>query len=292
MSQLQPRAVPRPIRQLQDPGTLKELVRQLQEGIYVTSDRGAIVDANPAFLDIIGVNSLEELRKLRAEDVLLDPADRERQLERLKKEGSIREYELRIRRRDGQIRTVLDSAYARRDPGTGELYFYGILVDITDRKQLEEQLLDLSFRDPLTGCFNRRYLDEFERNENELGRSWGCIAIDIDHFKEYNDRFGHHVGDDALVRVSRFLMAHTRAEEGVVRMGGDEFVVLMCDVDAQKTEAAARRLADDAGTIGVPFTLGWAARQNKEPLEKTIQRADQRLLKVRMRARRPERRGR
>src|SRR5438105_11679179 len=202
---------------LDDPHSLRELVQRLKEGIYVTSKNGKILDANPAFLEMLGVSSLAELQSLSAMDVMVDPAQRAREVELLDRNGSVRDYELQIRRPDGQLRTVIDTAYASIDSHTGEPVYRGILVDITERKQLEQQLLELSIRDPPSGCFTRRYLADFERR---LGQSpWGCVAIDIDYFKEFNDRFGHQVGDDVLVRVSRFLMRHTRAEEGVVRMG-------------------------------------------------------------------------
>ena len=77
---------------------------------------------------------------------------------------------------------------------TGETICHGILIDITQRKALEDQLLEYSIRDPLTGCYNRRYLDlEQERLERETS-TWGAIIVDIDHFKDYNDRHGHQAG--------------------------------------------------------------------------------------------------
>ena len=272
---------------LDDPHSLCELVQRLKEGIYVTSKNGKILDANPAFLDMLGVSSLAELQSLSAMDVMVDPAQRAREVELLDRNGSVRDYELQIRRPDGQLRTVIDTAYASIDPHTGEPVYRGILVDISERKRLEQQLVELSIRDPLTGCYNRRYLADFERR---LGESpWGCVAIDIDYFKEFNDRFGHQVGDDVLVRVSRFLMRHTRAEEGVVRMGGDEFVVLLANSDAEQTQKLTSRLRS-AGEreAGAPFSLGWAARYKNERLEATLHRADQHLIDVRTQTRPPE----
>ena len=272
---------------LQDPASLRELVQRLKEGIYVTSKDGKILDANPAFLEMLGVASLQELQAVSAMDVLVDPAERARELELLDRNGSVRDFELKIRRPDGQLRTVIDTAYASVDPHTGEPVYRGVLVDITDRKRLEQQLLELSIRDPLTGCYNRRYLAGFE--ERMALNPWGCIAIDIDYFKEFNDRFGHQVGDDVLVRVSRFLMRHTRAEEGVVRMGGDEFVVLLANSDAAQTQKLVARLRS-AGEreAGAPFSLGWAARYKNERLEATLHRADQHLIDVRAQTRPPE----
>jgi diguanylate cyclase (GGDEF)-like protein/PAS domain S-box-containing protein len=276
-------------RRLSDPDSLRELVYRLQEGIYITDQKGEILDANPAMLEIFGVSSLRQLKKLRVADLLVEPGMRTKEMELLHRKGSVQKYELQIRRPDGQVRTVIDTAHATRDPRTGEVLYHGILVDITLRKRLESQLHEQSIRDPLTGCFNRRYLADFERRRGKR-RPWGCIVIDIDHFKVYNDRYGHQAGDDVLIRMSRFLMRQTRVEEGVVRTGGDEFVVLLSGADLETTEATARRLEVAAkGEAPVPFSLGWATRRSAEKLEKTIARADHHMFSVRLRRRVPGR---
>jgi diguanylate cyclase (GGDEF)-like protein/PAS domain S-box-containing protein len=276
-------------RRLSDPDALRDLFFRLQEGIYITNQRGDILDANPAMLEIFGVRSLRQLKQLRVADLLVEPGMRTKEMELLQRKGSVQKYELQIRRPDGQVRTVIDTAHATRDPRTGEVLYHGILVDITLRKRLESQLHEQSIRDPLTGCFNRRYLADFERRRGRR-RHWGCIVIDIDHFKQYNDRYGHQAGDDVLIRMSRFLMRQTRVEEGVVRTGGDEFVVLLSGADLPTTEATARRLEAAAKSEApVRFSLGWAARRLGEKLEKTIARADHHMFSVRLRRRVPGR---
>ena len=267
------------LRSLDDLDSLRTLVRNLKEGIYITNSHGEVLDASPAFLEMMGVPTLEELRTYNVRDFLVDTEARAQELELLAREGSVREFELRMRRPDGQVRTVLDTAYATHDPQTGEVLYHGILVDITLRKLLEAQLVEQSIRDPLTGCFNRRYLPDFEQRSLRSRHSWGCIILDIDQFKHYNDEHGHQAGDQVLVKISRFLMRQTRAEEGVVRMGGDEFLVLLALSDAKHVESAAARLKSAAAQEGLaPFSLGWAVRENGERLEKTIGRADSRLL--------------
>ena len=275
---------------LHDPDTLREFVRNVREGIYITSAQGEILDANSAFLEIFGVASLEELQSYSVQELLVDPSLRARELELLDRDGAIREFELQIRRVDGEVRTVLDTTYTCRDPETGELFFHGILVDITARKVLEDQLRELSLRDPLTGCYNRRYLSNIECEMLAGGvDDWGCSYLDIDHFKQFNDRHGHAAGDEVLMKMSRFLTRQIRAEEAVVRVGGDEFVILLAGADAEATEKAAQRLQLAAlRTAPVAFSLGWAARQYGESLEKTLGRADHSLLAVRVVERSPE----
>ncbi len=283
------------LSRLDDAETLRGLVRDLREGIYVTDREGHVLDANRAFFAMFGVSSLAELRARNVADLVVDVARRDAELEILHREGAIRDFELDIRRAGGEIRTVIDSATCATDPETGEVFYHGILIDITDRKLLEQRLLDQSLRDPLTGCFNRRFLNTFERRHAEgehpsLAGAWGCIMVDLDYFKQYNDEFGHEAGDAVLNRVARFLMRQTRAEEAAVRMGGDEFLLLLDAADAASTEFAARRLQVTADReLIVPFSMGWAAREDGEVLESTIARADQMLLKARGRTRSGER---
>jgi len=278
----------RHFRSLSDPHTLSELALRLKEGIYITTLDGEIIDANPAFLEMFGVDSLDDLKGQRTSD-FVKPEVRSREMALLEREGSVRDIEFQLTRRDGEIRTVVDSAFLSVDPETGEKYCHGILVDITHRKELQTQLLELSIRDPLTGCYNRRYLNTVTRQcEAQPKGEWGCIYLDIDHFKQYNDTNGHAEGDSVLVKMARFLMRHVRAEEAVVRVGGDEFLVVLCDSDEDQTNHVAARLRAAAATSApVPFSMGWAARGNGESFESTMVRADQRLLEVRVDERRP-----
>jgi diguanylate cyclase (GGDEF)-like protein/PAS domain S-box-containing protein len=277
----------RRFRSLSDPHTLSELALRLKEGIYITTLDGEIIDANPAFLEMFGVDSLEDLKGQRTSD-FVKPEVRAREMALLEREGSVRDIEFQLTRRDGEIRTVVDSAFLSVDPETGEKYCHGILVDITHRKELQTQLLELSIRDPLTGCYNRRYLNTVTRQcEAQPKGEWGCIYLDIDHFKQYNDTNGHAEGDSVLVKMARFLMRHVRAEEAVVRVGGDEFLVVLCDSGLDQIDHVAARLRAAAPTSApVPFSMGWAARKNEESFEETMVRADRRLLAVRVDERR------
>lgn len=290
MSRPQPSRKPKTkrFRSLSDPNTLSELALRLKEGIYITTLDGDIIDANPAFLEMFGVESLDELRGFRTSD-FVRPEVRAREMALLERDGSVRDIEFQVTRRDGEVRTVVDSAFLSIDPKTGDKYCHGILVDITQRKELQTQLLELSIRDPLTGCYNRRYLNTVTRQcEAQPKGEWGCIYLDIDHFKQYNDTNGHAEGDSVLVKMARFLMRHVRAEEAVVRVGGDEFLVVLCDSGEDQTDHIAARLRTAAATSApVPFSMGWAARRNGESFETTMVRADQRLLEVRVDERRP-----
>ncbi|HEX6900310.1 MAG TPA: sensor domain-containing diguanylate cyclase [Thermoanaerobaculia bacterium] len=278
-------------RSLQDPETLRQLVLKLQEGIYITSETGEILDANPACLEIFGVASLDELRSHHARDLFADPAARARELELLAQQGGVREFEIVLRRPDGQERTVLDTCHVVRDNETGDTLYHGILVDITHRKQLESRFHEASLRDPLTGCFNRRFLKEIQKQITGYD-TWGAIVVDVDNFKRFNDEYGHQAGDEVLIKVSRFLQQNARVEDAVVRMGGDEFLLLLLGASARFVAEVGQRLRDTAAEQGIPsFSLGWANRHGTESLERTIDHADRELLQIRLFERRPRDKG-
>lgn len=271
-------------RSLSDPESLREFAKNLREGIYITTRDGRVLDANSAFLEMLGVESLSDLAEYGASSLFVDPVRRVEEMACLDRDGSVREFEFTLRRPDGQTRTVVDTCYIIRDPDTNEVFIHGILVDITARKQLEATLLEMSTHDALTGALNRRYLMDVEQAlARDPDAACGVIFVDIDHFKVYNDRWGHHEGDEVLKRMARFLMRHVRSEEAVLRIGGDEFVVILNNADREQTELVADRLRAEAlERAPVPFSLGCASREPAEPLQGVLDRADAGMMAVRV----------
>jgi len=267
---------------LQDAETLRQFIQRMRDGLYIADARGEILDANLACLEIFGVSSLEDLRGCRMHDLFADPAQRTAELDRLARGGSPRELERVVHRQDGGERTVLDRCQPVRNPETGEVFFHGILIDLSSRKQVERRFHEQSLRDPLTGCYNRRFLAEVQKRLASFD-TWGAVVVDIDHFKEFNDGFGHQAGDEVLVKVSRFLQQNARAEDAVVRMGGDEFLLLLVGASAEFVAEVGRRLRLTAAEQGIPsFSVGWATRHGSESLELTIDHADRELLQIRL----------
>jgi diguanylate cyclase (GGDEF)-like protein/PAS domain S-box-containing protein len=112
--------------------------------------------------------------------------------------------------------------------------------------RLREALLHQSIRDPLTGLFNRRYLEEtLEREVRRATRSeqtLGVLLLDLDHFKRFNDTYGHDAGDTVLRETAAFLTTSVRAEDIVCRFGGEEFVIILPMADLKATHARAQRI--------------------------------------------------
>ncbi len=279
-------------RPLRDANTLRELVFNINEGIYISKPDGSILDANPALIRLLGANSLEEVQQYSTRDLLASSPQWDIEHAQLERDGTVRDFELDIRALDGTLKTVLDTCYMVRDPETDEPLLYGILIDITQRKQLEQHLRTMLIRDPLTGCFNRRFLDDLQVKVDESATAVGAIVIDVDKFKEYNDLHGHAAGDEVLVRLAKFLMREVRLEDAVVRTGGDEFVVVLQGDCVESTREVARRYAERARqSAPVPISLGWAVRRPDESLHETVKRADEELIHIRLVERRPSRRG-
>ncbi len=268
-------------RSLSDPATLREFASRLGEGIYISTPKGDILDANRAFMEIVGVASLDELKNVKTHD-LMDPARRLEETALYESQGSVQSFVFELRRPDGGTRYVRDTSYVVHD--SGELLYHGILVDVSAEKALEAQLTELSVRDPLTGCYNRRYFATLEENQNTNPEAtWGCIYLDIDDFKTYNDVHGHTTGDAALMAMSRFLLRQLRGNDVVVRVGGDEFVAVLHAANEQHVLQVAQRLQAAAAVADVvPFSMGWCARQDGEGMARTVDRADQQLISVKV----------
>jgi diguanylate cyclase (GGDEF)-like protein len=121
--------------------------------------------------------------------------------------------------------------------------------------KLRETLRSQSIRDPLTGLFNRRYMEE--SLERELHRALrkhspvGIIMLDIDRFKRFNDTFGHDAGDTMLRELSAFLQSHVRGEDIACRYGGDEFVLILPETPLEATQQRAEHIRETVKHLSV-----------------------------------------
>ena len=156
-----------------------------------------------------------------------------------------------------------------------------------------EQSLALALVDPLTGAFNRRYLDTHLPKMLERygfqNRPVSVLAFDIDHFKQVNDTHGHAAGDIVLKEIVARVQQNLRPLDLVVRMGGEEFAILMPETDAPTALTIGERLraaiADtpisvDAKRLPVTISLGTATNTPSEPESSLLRRADEALYKA------------
>ena len=187
---------------------------------------------------------------------------------------------------DGDTTWLVHGVATVLSPDGEPAWFAVSAQDITERRRAEQALRELAaelteraIRDPLTGLANRALLEERLRaalaRDARSGESTGVLFLDLDGFKEINDRHGHAVGDRVLRAVAERLTAAVRPSDTVARLGGDEFVILVEGAGRATLDALARRLRDAveaplrvkrlALTVGVSIGAALAERGECDP---------------------------
>jgi diguanylate cyclase (GGDEF)-like protein/PAS domain S-box-containing protein len=169
--------------------------------------------------------------------------------------------ELRLAKQDGTpFWARLDALAAPSDGGALSLRI--VLIDITERKQMEEQVRQLAFYDPLTKLPNRRLLNDrltqALADSKRSGRYGALMFLDLDNFKMLNDAQGHAAGDLLLMQMAQRMKACVREVDTVARLGGDEFVVMLGDLNEDKaasTTQAGSVAEKIRATLAEPYLL-------------------------------------
>lgn len=129
-----------------------------------------------------------------------------------------------------------------------------------DEQEKQEQAYNTAVRDPLTGVYNRRYfMDRLQQEFTwaaQQRRPLSLALLDLDHFKNINDTYGHDVGDQVLVAVAQSLEARIQRDEVLARLGGEEFVLLLRDTNRQAAVAFAEQVRLQVAKVRVPHPLG------------------------------------
>ncbi|NTW05910.1 MAG: diguanylate cyclase [Peptococcaceae bacterium] len=172
------------------------------------------------------------------------------------------EYNLEL---EGTLRS-----YEMRMLNSGDNMAVAIIRDITERKRMEEDLNYLSFRDVLTGLYNRRYFeDHLKRIDVPRNLPLSLVAADVNGLKLVNDSFGHAAGDELLQRVAEVFNQACRSDDVISRTGGDEFVILLPKTDSKVAEAIVNRIRELAKKETMSSTIlsvafGWEAKTKPE----------------------------
>ncbi|AQU79430.1 diguanylate cyclase [Planococcus faecalis] len=139
-----------------------------------------------------------------------------------------------------------------------------ILFDVTDRKQLEEQLHFMAYHDSLTSLPNRRYMvQQFERITKQADQKKEHVAwlyVDGDDFKLINDQFGHDVGDEFIYHFGQAIQNSVRKNDLVARIGGDEFLVALCDVVPEESQQHIEKVIN---RINQTLSEGWYINEHQ-----------------------------
>ena len=157
--------------------------------------------------------------------------------------------------------------------------------NITRQYELQQRLLRQSETDQLTGLYNRRFFFEHCQPLRAGEAPCGLIMLDIDHFKQINDHYGHQQGDRALQRFSSCIDALLRADDLFVRSGGEEFLILLPRIDeaglqqmAEQIRAAVEALPADP--VAITVSLGTTLVQPEEEINLALARADEWLYRA------------
>jgi diguanylate cyclase (GGDEF)-like protein len=208
-------------------------------------------------------------------------------------ENATDEQDLRLAPLDGRLVWARIRASAMRQyDGT---YRGGVVfvTDVTERRALEQRLAEEARRDPLTGVANRKELFEVLSPILEQGALTAALYVDLDGFKEVNDRFGHTLGDDLLCSVAARIRGAIRAVDTVARVGGDEFVVVCRDLEGtDEAVAIGRRIREaltqpfglNVGPVGIDSSIGIAFGRAPDA-DNLLARADQALYRAKRKGR-------
>jgi diguanylate cyclase (GGDEF)-like protein/PAS domain S-box-containing protein len=259
-------------------------------GMAIVAPDGSVLRANDAFCALTR-RSREELHRGSWSEVIHpDDVEANRELMARLAAGERRTamVERRYLRPDHSVVHTVMSITLVRDEAGRPLHLVIQVLDVTDRHRLEAYLEELVLRDPLTGAHNRRALDvELGRRlgaESTQAPSGALVLLDIDHFKDLNDTLGHDVGDDVLRHLVAQWRERLRRSDVLVRIGGDEFVVLLGDGDPDSVESVARDLLTlaDAAILTVTgrassVSAGMALFRPDENAAQLLRRADDAL---------------
>lgn len=229
------------------------------EGITVTDAQGRIQMINRAFTETTGYSAQEVVGQTSAilKSGRQDSAFYQAFWKALKEVGEWR-GEIWNRRKNGSIYPEWLNVSAVRGQSGQVEHYVAIFSDITERKQYEEMITFQAFHDALTGLPNRvLFLDRLEQALVQAKRSKirrpAVMFLDLDRFKQINDVFGHDAGDTLLREVAQRLRNCVRESDTVARMGGDEFTILLPEIDSQAdARAVAQKIVD---AMKLPVTL-------------------------------------
>ncbi len=222
------------------------------EGIFRCTRSGTLIEANPSFAALLGLGQAAPELSMQQ---LLGAEQWAAQVAQLHNEQPAISQECQMQGLDGQSHWVYLSLHLRPTQDCIE----GIVVDLSERRALEERLQYLAAHDSLTGLLNRRELERLLREslKGEGTRRFShLLSLDLDQFKQVNDLCGHSAGDQLLRQLSSHLRHHLPRHAELARIGGDEFAVLLREINTD----VAMEHAETLRHCVEQFVFSWQGR--------------------------------
>jgi len=218
----------------------RAVVEQIPAIVYtdVVDDAMSTIYVSPQIEELLGISPEEYIADPDLWVKQLHPDDREHALQSYlegRTSGEPFSFEYRLLARDRRVVWFRDSAVVGNDRAGSPAFVHGVMFDITDRKNAEEQVAFLAYHDNLTGLPNRTMFEELlglglaRARRHDL--SVAVLCIDVDDFKLVNESLGYEAGDALLRAVADRLREATRETDLVARQGGDEFLLLLADIE-------------------------------------------------------------
>ncbi len=271
---------------------LQACIDHLPTPIFFKNVEGIYVGCNGAFAEYLG-RPLETILGASVYDIAPPEIARRYQAadDALFDSGGAQVYESKVCHSNGDMRFVEFQKAVIKSRNQGVYGIAGAILDITDRKRLEMQLIDAAERDPLTNAYNRRKFFQLAEDVSEWARNGprpvSVAVIDVDQFKLINDRLGHSEGDNVLCTVSQVLEATSGEDNIVARAGGEEFYALFPGVSLKAAATIADEMrreverfcrVDGLSAVAGTVSVGLAQFDPKsESLDDALKRADSAL---------------
>ncbi|UCE42026.1 MAG: PAS domain S-box protein [Candidatus Aminicenantes bacterium] len=208
----------------------RELVSNIKIGVFRGTPKGEILEANPAVLEMFGYKEIGKFLKLKTTELYQNPNDNGFFMKEIEENGLVQNKEIQMKKKDGKAFWASVTATAIRNDLGKIIHYDTVVEDITEQKNLQEEVSRLIVRDELTGLYNRRYFNEklpmVIKATETFRSSLALIMVDVDDFKPYNDTYHHLEGDEILKEIARVCYQNIRNykdDEWVSKFGSDEF---------------------------------------------------------------------
>jgi diguanylate cyclase (GGDEF)-like protein/PAS domain S-box-containing protein len=225
----------------------RELVNNLKIGIFRATPAGKLLEVNPSVVEMFGYTSAKMFLKVKTPYLYKNPDDRQKLIKELEENDLARNKEFMLKKKDGTSFWASLTSTAVRNSSRKIIYYDTVLEDFSERRDLEEEVKRLSITDELTQVYNRRHFNQNLPQEIQTAERWrsalSLIMIDVDDFKQYNDKYLHLGGDEVLKETAQVISSIIRKDvDWASRFGGDEFIVTLRGLTATQAAKVGERI--------------------------------------------------